>query len=65
MGCNGRCEPYRFIPGKDRLFYAKGAKRCSSCELFIDWEGQYCPCSGRKLRIKGVVKNKITNTRIG
>jgi hypothetical protein len=31
--------------------YATGNKRCQICDLFIKWDGFYCPCCGRKLRI--------------
>ena len=26
-------------------------KRCQICELFVKWDGVFCPCCGRKLRI--------------
>jgi hypothetical protein len=32
--------------------YATGQKRCQICELFIKWEGQWCPCCGYRLRAK-------------
>lgn len=32
--------------------YSKGAKRCSACRIFLDWEGMHCPCCGTKLRNK-------------
>jgi hypothetical protein len=30
--------------------YAKGWKRCSICDIYLKWEGLYCPCCGFKLR---------------
>ena len=32
--------------------YEQGQKRCNTCELFIKWEGLWCPCCGRLLRTK-------------
>jgi hypothetical protein len=32
--------------------YATGQKRCQICELFIRWEGLWCPCCGYRLRTK-------------
>ncbi|MGC1132705.1 MAG: hypothetical protein WA941_07775, partial [Nitrososphaeraceae archaeon] len=29
-----------------------GQKRCQICEIFIDWEGLWCPCCGYRLRAK-------------
>ncbi|MGI9566475.1 MAG: hypothetical protein ACR2LL_05620 [Nitrosopumilus sp.] len=36
-----------------------GQKRCSQCEIFINWEGKHCPCCGYVLR----TKPKGTQTR--
>ena len=30
--------------------YATGNKRCQVCEIFIKWEGFWCPCCGYRLR---------------
>ncbi|QMU54697.1 MAG: hypothetical protein GKS07_07325 [Nitrosopumilus sp.] len=29
-----------------------GNKRCMTCELFVKWEGLWCPCCGGRLRAK-------------
>ncbi len=34
--------------GKDR--YSNNQKRCQICEIFIKWEGLWCPCCGYMLR---------------
>lgn len=52
MGCKrGLCEQYKI---KKRGFrgsiYKNGGKRCSNCEVFIKWEGIWCPCCGYRLR---------------
>lgn len=49
--CNGSCEKYRAprLPGKGR--YADGQKRCNSCEIYIQWDGFWCPCCNKRLRL--------------
>jgi hypothetical protein len=32
--------------------YANGQKRCQICEIFLKWEGLWCPCCGYRLRTK-------------
>jgi hypothetical protein len=32
--------------------YATGQKRCQICEIFIKWDGLWCPCCGYRLRTK-------------
>jgi len=34
--------------GKNR--YSNNQKRCQICEIFIEWEGTWCPCCGYMLR---------------
>jgi hypothetical protein len=46
MPCNGICIRHKTSRG-----YATGNKRCNRCNLFIKWEGLWCPCCGYKLRI--------------
>jgi hypothetical protein len=38
--------------------YAFGHKRCQICDVFVQWEGIFCPCCGRRLRI-GPRNNKF------
>ena len=53
MHCNGSCKKYKAISnGQDGGRYEQGQKRCPQCELFIRWEGLWCPCCGRLLRTK-------------
>jgi hypothetical protein len=47
MPCYGIC-----IHHKTYGRYADGHKRCNNCNLFIKWEGSWCPCCGYKLRTK-------------
>ena len=46
MTCKGICTDHK---GSGR--YATGHKRCQICDLFIQWDGVFCPCCGRRLRI--------------
>ena len=52
LGCKGICKRYKptgsFINGR----YRKGQKRCQVCDLFIKFDGLWCPCCGYKLRTK-------------
>ena len=45
MTCKGTCVRYK----ANKLFginsrYENGQKRCSICEIFINWDGKHCPC---------------------
>lgn len=54
MSCNGICVRFRAkkIPSVPYR-YAQGHKRCSVCEIFIQWnESPYCPCCSYKLRTR-------------
>ena len=31
--------------------YAAGQKRCQICEMYVKWDGIWCPCCGCRLRI--------------
>jgi len=57
MTCKGVCIRYKaqkptgvgpYAIGR----YAIGQKRCQVCEIFIEWEGVWCPCCGYRLRTK-------------
>lgn len=53
MVCKGVCTKYKSNRiTSEGLRYAKGQKRCTDCEIFIAWTGVYCPCCGRKLKVK-------------
>ena len=53
MQCNGSCEKYK-VKGNSQEGgrYEQGQKRCPQCEVFIGWDGLWCPCCGRLLRTK-------------
>jgi rRNA maturation endonuclease Nob1 len=46
MTCRGIC-----IRPKASSRYATGHKRCQTCDMFIKWDGVFCPCCGSRLRI--------------
>ncbi|WP_420545473.1 hypothetical protein [Nitrosopumilus sp.] len=52
MGCKNICYRYK----AERIFgvprYESGHKRCSICEVFLEWDGRHCPCCGYMLRTK-------------
>ncbi len=52
MACIGICKQYKAKKDYQKSFYEMGFKRCSTCEIFINWEGNNCPCCGMGLRTK-------------
>jgi len=52
MVCKGICHKYKIKWGKQQYRYAAGQKRCNVCEIFVSWDGKYCPCCGMMLRTK-------------
>ncbi|WP_316505770.1 hypothetical protein [Nitrosopumilus sp.] len=44
--CKDICARYRASKTQGGPRYANGQKRCQICELFINWEGLWCPCCG-------------------
>jgi len=52
MVCKGICCRYKAKCNFKRFRYNNGQKRCNVCELFIIWDGKYCPCCGMCLRTR-------------
>lgn len=52
MVCKGVCERYKAQKPIEGGRYASGQRRCQICELFIKWEGLWCPCCEYRLRTK-------------
>ncbi len=53
MHCNGTCVEYKATSNSaEGGRYEQGQKRCHECEIFIKWEGLWCPCCGHLLRTK-------------
>jgi rRNA maturation endonuclease Nob1 len=51
MVCKGICWRHKAIRPLNGQRYLIGQKRCQVCQIFIDWEGIFCPCCGYKLRV--------------
>jgi uncharacterized Zn finger protein (UPF0148 family) len=45
--CKGICIHHKAL-GR----YVTGNKRCKICEIFIEWDGVFCPCCGYRLRTR-------------
>ena len=52
LGCKGICLKHKAVGGLRGGRYRNGQKRCQVCDIFIDWDGLWCPCCGYKLRGK-------------
>ena len=44
--CDGVCQKFK----KSRRFDTTFSKYCQNCNMFIEYEGHYCPCCSLKLR---------------
>jgi len=49
--CSGICRRYKVTKPVDSGRYMAGQKRCNSCEIFIGWDGIFCPCCNCRLRL--------------
>lgn len=52
MTCKGVCDEYRAMELPRIGRYAAGQKRCQTCNVFILWDGYFCPCCHLRLRIR-------------
>lgn len=52
MTCKGICVRHRASKPTGAGRYSTGQKRCQICEIFIKWDGLWCPCCGYRLRSK-------------
>ena len=52
MTCKGICTRYKAQKPVGTGRYASGQRRFQICEIFIKWEGLWCPCCGYRLRTK-------------
>ena len=50
MVCKGVCIRHKAYGPISYGRYAMGQKRCQICEIFIKWDGIFCPCCGCRLR---------------
>ena len=51
MGCRGICGKYKALKPANGSRYENGQKRCQTCEVFLKWNGNQCPCCKLKLRL--------------
>ena len=51
ISCNGICQRYRARKPLRIGRYASGQKRCNSCDIFMNWDGLWCPCCNYRLRL--------------
>jgi hypothetical protein len=51
-GCKGICSRHKAMRPTTGNRYLIGQKRCQACQVFIYWQGLFCPCCGCRLRNK-------------
>jgi hypothetical protein len=63
MTCKGICERHKALRPANGSGgrYSAGQKRCAMCEIFLIWNGVWCPCCGCRLRTKP--KNTVDRRR--
>jgi hypothetical protein len=49
--CNNICQRYKAKKPNNIGRYLSGQKRCNSCDVFLNWDGLWCPCCNYKLRL--------------
>ena len=60
MSCKGICIRHKASGPISSGRYATGQKRCQTCDLFMHWDGIFCPCCGYRLRIRPrLYKHKV------
>ncbi len=53
MACKGICVKYKATKSSSySSHYQLDHKRCSRCEIFLEWDGNFCPCCGIILRTR-------------
>ena len=52
MTCKGICIRHKAQKPVGAGRYSTGQKRCQICELFLRWDGLWCPCCGYRLRTR-------------
>jgi len=62
MGCKGICPRYKATGNIIGGRYNIGQKRCHICDIYMIWDGMWCPCCGYKLRSKP--RNKLYKAKL-
>ena len=60
--CKGLCDRYKAKKPKSGGRYENGQRRCQVCEIFIKWEGLWCPCCAYRLRT--IPRNRIYKAKL-
>jgi len=50
MTCKGICIRYKATKPNGVSRYQIGQKRCNICNVYIKWDGLFCPCCNYRLR---------------
>ncbi|MCH9657998.1 hypothetical protein K0U27_04770 [archaeon] len=50
MICKGVCNRHKATKPREGGRYVVGQKRCNSCDMFMYWDGIFCPCCRHRLR---------------
>ena len=73
MVCKGICIRHKAMRPSTGKRYFIGQKRCQGCQIFINWQGFFCPCWGCRLRNKPrnkkykyylILSNNIKNKKL-
>src|SRR6476620_8553143 len=43
---------FAFVRATNKMQYDTGQRQCQMCDIFIKWDGIWCPCCGYRLRTK-------------
>jgi len=64
--CGGICQQYRApMPPYNQSRYAIGQKRCTKCGIYVEYDGNFCPCCSFRLRThRRSSKDKLRNRMI-
>ena len=52
MTCKGICILHKAQKPLGTGRYSTGQKRCQICEIYLKWDGFWCPCCGYRLRTR-------------
>lgn len=56
--CNGVCNRYKAFKKSGKDWFKPGVKRCNMCEIFIEFEGNVCPCCNSRLSTRPKIGRK-------
>lgn len=52
MTCKNECVKYKAAKPLGMGRYEAGQRRCQICEIYMWWDGNFCPCCGYRVRGK-------------